>query len=66
MLSPISVNMKAINATMTEAATLQPLVVLNGRPGSDVLPNHLATQGFYLLRARIQLREITATLANRK
>jgi len=27
-----------------------------------LVPNHLAAQGFYLLRARTQLREITAIL----
>ena len=38
--------------------TLQPLVVVNGRADSQFLPSHLAAQGFYLLRARTQLREI--------
>lgn len=52
--------------TMQEAATLQPLVVLNGAPDSDFMPNHLATQGFYILRARVQMRELVATLANQK
>jgi hypothetical protein len=41
-----------------EAATLQPIVVVNGSPESQVLPSHLAAQGFYLLRARVQVREI--------
>ena len=44
------------------AATLQPLVVLNGAPDSQMLPSHLAAQGFFLLRARTQLREITNIL----
>jgi hypothetical protein len=39
------------------ASQLQPLVVMNGQPDSQLLPSHLATQGFYLLRARFQLYE---------
>ncbi|MCC7048428.1 MAG: DUF2333 family protein [Alphaproteobacteria bacterium] len=45
-----------------EAALLQPWVVLNGAPDSQFLPSHLAAQGFYLLRARTQLREMTDIL----
>ena len=44
------------------AATLQPWVVVNGEPDSQVLPSHLAAQGFFLLRARTQLKEITNIL----
>ena len=44
------------------AATLQPWVVLNGAPDSQLLPSHLAAQGFFLLRARTQLREISNIL----
>jgi hypothetical protein len=44
--------------TFRTAALLQPLVVVNGRADSQFLPSHLAAQGFYLLRARTQLREI--------
>jgi hypothetical protein len=44
------------------AATLQPWFVVNGDPASQMLPSHLAAQGFYLLRARTQLREITNIL----
>jgi len=44
------------------AAHLQPPVVINGRPDSTVLPSHLASQGFYLMRARTQLREIVDIL----
>ena len=31
-------------------------------PDGFLIPNHLAAQGFYLLRARTQLREITSIL----
>ena len=41
-----------------EAATLQPFVVINGAPSSQVMPSHLASQGFFLLRARVQVREV--------
>ena len=44
--------------TFRTAALLQPLVVINGKPDSLFLPSHLSGQGFYLLRARTQLREI--------
>jgi hypothetical protein len=44
--------------TFREAATLQPWVVVNGDPASQFLPSHLAAQGFFLLRARTQLKEI--------
>ena len=49
-------------ASMEKAATLHPWVIVNGRPDGQFLPSHLAAQGFYVLRARTQLREITAIL----
>jgi len=49
-------------ASMGEGASLSPLIVINGAPGALVQPNHLTTQGFYLLRARTQLEEITDIL----
>jgi hypothetical protein len=48
--------------TFRIAAQLDPWVVWNGYPDGFLIPNHLAAQGFYLLRARTQLREITAIL----
>ena len=48
--------------SMEKAARLQPWVVVNGAPDSQFFPSHLAAQGFYLLRARTQLREITNIL----
>ncbi len=44
------------------AAIMQPMVVNNGTPGGQFFPNHLANQGFYLLRARAKLRELTDIL----
>ena len=48
--------------TFRIAAALHPWVVWNGYPDAFVMPNHLAAQGFYLLRARTQLREISGIL----
>ena len=45
-----------------ETAEMEPLVVVSGAPDSQFLPSHLASQGFYLLRARTQLREISNIL----
>lgn len=47
--------------SLRSAATLEPLIVTNGaRDG--VIANHLSMQGFYLLRARTQLREVSNIL----
>lgn len=48
--------------TMRKAALLEPLVVTNGSPDAMFPPSHLAGQGFYLMRARTQIREITNIL----
>jgi hypothetical protein len=48
--------------TFRIAAALDPWIVWNGYPDGFLIPNHLAAQGFYLLRARVQLRELTAIL----
>jgi hypothetical protein len=37
-------------------------VVVNGDPAGQLLPSHLAAQGFFLLRARTQLKEVTNIL----
>lgn len=48
--------------SLEQAAKLQPLVVVNGRPDAQMQPSHLAALGFYLMRARTKLREITSIL----
>lgn len=48
--------------SIQQAATMDPPVVINGSPDALILPSHLAAQGFYLLRARTQLREIANVL----
>ena len=48
--------------SLHQAAGLDPLIVVNGSPDGLLYPSHLAVQGFYLLRARTQLREISSIL----
>ncbi|RMF12042.1 MAG: DUF2333 family protein [Alphaproteobacteria bacterium] len=53
----------AQTATSLDAVVaLDPWVVTNGKPDGWLWPNHLTAQGFYLLRARTQLRELTNIL----
>ncbi len=44
---------------LKDASGLNPIVIFNGRGDSQFLPCHLCGQGFLLLRARTQLREIS-------
>ncbi|MFT6556906.1 DUF2333 family protein [Sneathiella sp.] len=41
---------------------LDPYVISNAKADGQLFPNHLAVQGFYILRARTQLREISNIL----
>lgn len=45
-------------ASLAAAGGLKPLVIVNGTTDGMILPNHLASMGFYILRARTQMREI--------
>lgn len=47
--------------SMSSAAALDPLIVTNGAV-DGVVANHLSMQGFYLLRARTQLKEVSNIL----
>jgi len=49
-------------ASFAAAAGLHPLIVVNGDPDGLILPNHLASMGFHVLRARTQIREISNIL----
>jgi len=49
-------------SSLDQAAAMNPFVVLNGLPDGVFFPNHLAAQGFYVLRARAQMREVTNVL----
>jgi hypothetical protein len=55
-------NWNQMLATFREAAELDPLIVVNGSPDATFQPSHLASQGFYLLRARTQAREVSNVL----
>ncbi len=48
--------------SLRRAAILRPLIVRNGSPDGMFQPNHLTAQGFYLLRARTQLKEVSDIL----
>jgi len=48
--------------SFAEINKLDPWVFVNGEIDGQILPNHLTAQGFYLLSARAQLREITNIL----
>jgi hypothetical protein len=50
---------EAMLTDLATAASMQPLIVQNGSAEAAIMPNHLSTQGFYLLRARAKLREIS-------
>jgi len=47
--------------SLTDAASLDPVVVFNGA-ADGIWANHLSMQGFYLLRARTQLKEVANIL----
>jgi hypothetical protein len=48
--------------SLKDGSMMDPLVILNGSSDSILIPSHLAAQGFYLLRARTRLREISDVL----
>lgn len=58
-IEPIWNNMLA---SLRHVAEMDPLVVLNGQPDGILFPSHLASQGFYILRARQQMREVSNIL----
>ncbi|MEM9683315.1 MAG: DUF2333 family protein [Pseudomonadota bacterium] len=44
--------------SLRTAAEMDPLIISNGANDGMFAPSHLAVQGFYLLRARTQLKEV--------
>lgn len=46
-------------SSLKDASSLFPLIIFNGRGDSQFLPCHLCGQGFWLLRARTQLYEVS-------
>lgn len=53
---------KQLEDSMAEGALLHHFFVFNNNPNSQFMPNHLSAMGFYLLRARTQLKEISNIL----
>lgn len=53
---------KQAEQSLKEGMELDNWVVINAAPDNQILPSHLAAQGFFLLRARTQLFEITNIL----
>ena len=48
--------------SLRDGMQLHNFLIINARPDSQFFPNHLAAQGFFVLRARTQMREITNIL----
>lgn len=48
--------------SMRTASDMDPLIISNGANDGLFVPSHLAVQGFYLLRARTQLKEVESIL----
>ncbi len=48
--------------SLRTASEMDPLIVSNGSTDGLFIPSHLEAQGFYLLRSRIQLKEVSNIL----
>lgn len=48
--------------SVREASSMHPWFIMNGAPDSQFTPCHLCAEGFYVLRARTQMREVTSIL----
>lgn len=48
--------------SLKEGMELGNFLIINATPDSQFFPNHLATQGFFVMRARTQMREISNIL----
>ncbi len=53
---------KQMMDSLRTAAVMDPLIISNGFNDGLFMPSHLAVQGFYLLRARTQLKEVANIL----
>ncbi|MGI9512326.1 MAG: DUF2333 family protein, partial [Anderseniella sp.] len=53
---------KRMDAQLRTAIELDPLVVSNGKEDGFIMPTHLTTIGFYILRVRANLVEIRSIL----
>lgn len=52
----------AMLASLSEGMNSNHFLVMNADPKHSIFANHLASEGFYLLRARTQMRELTSIL----
>jgi len=52
----------ATNAQFQAALGIQPAIISNGREDGWIMPSHLATMGFYILRVRSNLVEMRSVL----
>lgn len=48
--------------SLREGMGFSPFLVINANPKNSIFANHLASQGYYLMRARTQMREVTNIL----
>ena len=53
-----------LDAQLKAALEIQPLIISNGSESGWIMPTHLATMGFYVLRVRTNLTEIRDVLRN--
>ncbi len=53
---------KDMLSSLEHGMQLSNFMIFNFAPDSQFLPNHLTAQGFYLMRARTQMREVTNIL----
>jgi hypothetical protein len=58
----LSQNWNQMLTRFRAALRIQPAIISNGREDGWIMPNHLSTQGFYLLNARTSLTEIADVL----
>lgn len=58
-LEPLWTN---LDAQFESALRIQPLIISNGREDGWIMPTHLTTMGFYVLRIRSNLVEVRAVL----
>ena len=52
-----------MEAAVPAALRIQPFIISNGREDGWIMPTHLTTMGFYVLRVRSNLVEISNVLA---
>ncbi len=49
-------------ASLGNAASMNPLLIADGEPGSLLVPSHIAELGFFTLRVKTQLRDVMAVM----